>query len=573
MAKLDLNDGQFRPSIDGIENGKTSQVTGMNRILNFIQGNINYLKSLVDSKANRTLNINAGNGLQGGGNLTADRTINVASADDSITVGADNIKVNTYNGVDSTSVTRPGSAKAVKQANDNANGRVSKTGDEMTGGLIFNNVAIDQIVVKQDDINKMIFGYSKNTGSVYLRSGESTARLELKNNGSVMLTSNDLLAEDKNVVYAINESLWRIVPKDIGSTTEAIDLNTIYKAGFYNSQSNNNIWLNKPVGLTTNAFELIVTGLEPNKEAYTTQILKSSITNEFWVRTQKYRSSIEWTEWDSLALNSTLWKIAYKRIAQSGNEDLNNVVDFGFYATDYATDKIANNPLEKTTGISGGIGVIVLPNANPSENRLRAQMVYDRDGNIAYRFMQSNTFGTEYIASPDLLWGMLNMPDFSAIQTVGTKEAGKIYWDRTVKPKKPYLCLQTTTDTQVTSKFVKFDLSDICNKLYSMNNKFPRKQTVFTYNGTQQAWQDTTIAQIATANLIQVSVQASDWTDNRNNTWLLANNGSKEYIQIQDNDGYTVYSINFINGEIKHEANNGGGGFSNNVIREIVKLY
>lgn len=97
MAKLDLNDGQFRPSIDGIENGKTSQVTGMNRILNFIQGNINYLKSLVDSKANRTLNINAGKGLQGGGALSKDVTLNVVSVNDAIIVNDNNIQLNPVN--------------------------------------------------------------------------------------------------------------------------------------------------------------------------------------------------------------------------------------------------------------------------------------------------------------------------------------------------------------------------------------------------------------------------------------------------------------------------------------------
>lgn len=159
MAKLDLNDGQFRPSIDGIENGKTSQVTGMNRILNFIQGNINYLKSLVDSKANRTLNINAGNGLQGGGNLTANRTIDVVSADDSITVGVDNIKVNTYNGVDNTSTTRPGSANAVKQANDNANGRVSKSGDTMTNTLNIKRNGIKVINFQEADESSTQVGF------------------------------------------------------------------------------------------------------------------------------------------------------------------------------------------------------------------------------------------------------------------------------------------------------------------------------------------------------------------------------------------------------------------------------
>lgn len=119
MAKLDLNDGKFRPSIDGIENGKTSQVTGMNRILNFIQGNINYLKSLVDSKANKTIQVIAGNGLVGGGDLSTNRTLNIASADDGITVNADNIKLNIVDNATTDSATRAGSAKQIKLLSEN----------------------------------------------------------------------------------------------------------------------------------------------------------------------------------------------------------------------------------------------------------------------------------------------------------------------------------------------------------------------------------------------------------------------------------------------------------------------
>ncbi|MGL5717814.1 MAG: right-handed parallel beta-helix repeat-containing protein [Paraclostridium sp.] len=42
---LDKNDGTFKPIIDGIVSGKTSQVTGVNEILNNLIGNDNYLKN------------------------------------------------------------------------------------------------------------------------------------------------------------------------------------------------------------------------------------------------------------------------------------------------------------------------------------------------------------------------------------------------------------------------------------------------------------------------------------------------------------------------------------------------
>lgn len=71
--------------------------------------------------ARKATKINAGKGLTGGGDLSADRTIDVGASDDSITVEANGIKVNTYDNVNSTSTTRPASAGAVKKAYDKAN--------------------------------------------------------------------------------------------------------------------------------------------------------------------------------------------------------------------------------------------------------------------------------------------------------------------------------------------------------------------------------------------------------------------------------------------------------------------
>ena len=56
----------------------------------------------------------AGAGLTGGGDLSADRTINVVSANDGITANADNIQLNTIDNVTTTSVTKPLSANQGK---------------------------------------------------------------------------------------------------------------------------------------------------------------------------------------------------------------------------------------------------------------------------------------------------------------------------------------------------------------------------------------------------------------------------------------------------------------------------
>lgn len=75
-------------------------------------------KALQDNKAEKTRTITAGNGLTGGGDLSADRTINIANADDSLVVSADGIKVNTNNTLASTSTTHPLSANQGKILNE-----------------------------------------------------------------------------------------------------------------------------------------------------------------------------------------------------------------------------------------------------------------------------------------------------------------------------------------------------------------------------------------------------------------------------------------------------------------------
>ena len=75
-----------------------------------------------DTKADiQSKQIISGNGLTGGGDLSADRTLNVASANDGITVNADNIQLNTIDNVTTTSTTKPLSANQGKVLNDNIN--------------------------------------------------------------------------------------------------------------------------------------------------------------------------------------------------------------------------------------------------------------------------------------------------------------------------------------------------------------------------------------------------------------------------------------------------------------------
>jgi len=69
-------------------------------------------------KADANIQIAAGAGLTGGGDLSENRTIDVVSADDGITVNADNIKLNIVNDLVTTSATRPLSAAQGKKLQD-----------------------------------------------------------------------------------------------------------------------------------------------------------------------------------------------------------------------------------------------------------------------------------------------------------------------------------------------------------------------------------------------------------------------------------------------------------------------
>ena len=66
----------------------------------------------------KTITITAGAGLTGGGDLSSNKTINIASANDGITVNADDIQLNTVDNFTDTSTVKPLSAAKGKNLND-----------------------------------------------------------------------------------------------------------------------------------------------------------------------------------------------------------------------------------------------------------------------------------------------------------------------------------------------------------------------------------------------------------------------------------------------------------------------
>lgn len=79
------------------------------------------LKDELNDRVLKATLINAGAGLTGGGTLEQDRTLDIVSANEGITVNADNIQLNTQDALDGTSTTKPLSAKQGAELNNRIN--------------------------------------------------------------------------------------------------------------------------------------------------------------------------------------------------------------------------------------------------------------------------------------------------------------------------------------------------------------------------------------------------------------------------------------------------------------------
>ena len=75
-------------------------------------------QTALNSKVDKTITITSGAGLTGGGDLSSNRTINIDSANDGITINADNIQLNTIDNLTTISTTKPLSANQGKLLSD-----------------------------------------------------------------------------------------------------------------------------------------------------------------------------------------------------------------------------------------------------------------------------------------------------------------------------------------------------------------------------------------------------------------------------------------------------------------------
>ena len=154
-----------------------------------------------------------------GKGLTVDSSgrTSVVSKNDGIIVNDNNIQLNVYDGVDSSSTTRAGSAKAVKAAYDKANNALPKTGGAVNGWI---QIVDGKLEIKRDGYPEVAFinsnnesdrgavGYAVAGEYAYLRGGSIngyTNAVELHDDGTSKYPAKNLNTKNKEVVQAINE--------------------------------------------------------------------------------------------------------------------------------------------------------------------------------------------------------------------------------------------------------------------------------------------------------------------------------------------------------------------------------
>lgn len=305
--------------------------------------------TLNSAKADKTINITAGSGLTGGGDLSTNRTITVGATDDSVVVGTTGIKVNTYDGGDSDSITRPVSSAFAKQLN--VKGLYPRS--TLSGTVNLDNIT-QQGLYNCDNLNKASFvNYS---GDYYTH---GMFEVLVDNVGSIIQrytphsTATPVLFRIKyynsswNSWRALvdNSNSWRIQAKEIPTNS---DLNNYTENGFYYSRRGNNVIINEPYK-GCGAFELTVTGIASD---YTTQLLKDYRNNNYYVRTYNGDgASKKWTNWEKVMLNTELDRI---------NTTLtNNKLDKGGYIGNAKTldDRITSVNAQTVTNIRLGAKV------------------------------------------------------------------------------------------------------------------------------------------------------------------------------------------------------------------------
>lgn len=182
--------------------------------------------------------------------------------------------------------TYPGNASDL---NTEIDGKVSKSGDTITGTLNINMEGKDKVVLKSKGTTDGVVG--SDTDGVIVENSKSGKSIRLDNDGVGIYPSTSLKTEAKDLSGAVNELLdgkYKIEYKTIGSPTKELDILEFALTaveGNYRSQADNNLITSLPEGIATKAFECRITSINKNG-GYRAIELKPHNSNDVYINTQ-----------------------------------------------------------------------------------------------------------------------------------------------------------------------------------------------------------------------------------------------------------------------------------------------
>lgn len=166
-------------------------------------------------------------------------------------------------------------------------------------------------------------------------------------------TDSGLETDSKEIVGAINESLWRIKSKELGSSEETTDLDTIVIPGIYASVSTSAKYLHSPkeegLNLAGGGFTLIVLEtITPYQVGIIAQLLISRYNGAMFTRIKES----SWSKWQEFISDKSLY---YAGIFGMSSKPL-NIQDGGTKTLgDIYLDNVTKKPYKciKTTTSTG----------------------------------------------------------------------------------------------------------------------------------------------------------------------------------------------------------------------------
>ena len=311
----------------------------------------------------------------------------------------------------------------------------------------------------------------------------------------------NLDTDDKNIVGAINENLWRIKAKGLNYGT---DLNNIKQTGFYKATNEGLDILNVPEEIGKLAFTLIVHSINETA-GYSEQILSVYNKNDVYKRVY---AGDRWHEWSRYILST----------GDTMTGDLSITKEFTPLLTlrwdTHETNKQKASGRIEFADFENDKVVFRCSTAGPDEF-----LIYSEgNGATVYPFVKlrkkvgDNEEKTVLIPNEDMIFNRIvgNEIEIKYIQDNIKKQEGETYVDRVTN--NLYYCLNTTSATSVTNNFKFYDMNEMMGRF----NKAPEKLLeiklgdIGTYDGASKEFNVKNLSNYNFLTLVQDDSAGSD---------------------------------------------------------------